>query len=60
MAKSPKNIKNSEYRIIKNGNKYEVWLVSISSGAKLKCAAKNLLTKDLAEEIRKWVKERES
>lgn len=52
--------KNTEYRIIKVGNAFEVWLVSFATGAKLKRVAQNLLTEESAEEFKQWVLQRET
>jgi hypothetical protein len=57
--KTTKTIKNSEYRVIKNGNLFDVWLVSCASGARLSKVAKSLLTEESANEFIQWVKERE-
>jgi hypothetical protein len=57
--RTTKNTKNSEYRVIKNGAKYEVWLVSMATGAILKCVAKHLGDKESANEFKEWVKGRE-
>jgi hypothetical protein len=57
--KTTKTIKNSEYRVIRNGNLFDVWLVSFASGAKLSKVASELLTEQSAIEFIKWVKERE-
>ncbi len=57
--KTTKTIKNSEYRVIKNGNLFDVWLISYASGSKLSKVADCLLTEDLANEFIQWVKERE-
>jgi len=56
--KTTKTIKNSEYRIIKNNNLYDVWLVSFVSGAKLKKIASKLLNEESANEFIEWVKNR--
>lgn len=56
--KTTQNHKNTEYRISKVGNTFEVWLVSFATGKKLKRVAQNLLTKESAEEFKQWVKQR--
>ena len=57
--KTTKTIKNSEYRVIKNGTNYDVWLVSVATGNKLSKVANGLLNEDSATEFIQWVKERE-
>jgi hypothetical protein len=57
--KTTQNQKNTEYRILKVGNIFEVWLMSFATGAKLKRVAQNLLTEGSAEEFKQWVLQRE-
>ena len=57
--KTTKTIKNSEYRVFKNGSNYDVWLVSCATGSKLSKVANNLLTEESANEFVQWVKEKE-
>lgn len=57
--KTTKTIKNSEYRVIKNGLTYDVWLVSCATGSKLSKVANGLLNEESANEFIQWVKERE-
>ena len=54
--KTTLNHKNTEYRISKVGNTFEVWLVSFATGKKLKRVAQDLSTEESAEEFKKWVK----
>lgn len=57
--KTTKTIKNSEYRVIKIGSTYDVWLVSFATGSKLRKVANELLNEDVAKEFIQWVTERE-
>lgn len=57
--KTTKTIKNSEYRVIKIGSTYDVWLVSLATGSKLSKVANGLLNEDLANEFIQWVTQRE-
>ena len=58
--KTPKTIKNSEYRVVSAKVGWCVWLVSFATGAKLKKIYKHPFpSEDAANEFINWLNDRE-